>query len=328
MRVHQITTFYRYRSAYKLSIGDKILTHPLQTEWYDADIEAGFLARIEALVHAGDLDVAAEKLIEAMEGIDTDVINLCRKLHEDSIEISGWEEIGDAIAGYEGDPITAVHIVMSNEADLVFEDKNTRHDPVVEVAFYTDEQVAFSKLSRAELLTESLRDEPEWYGQSEDMEVYIEINGLGPLNTALLRHKRQYYFRDSAHTLDAAEGLASDIVPLPYIEYRLAAMLRAVRYHQAVKSLLDEYGLYRDIPVIAGMFNMRLEIGSVYIPKTARVIEIAKAPKLAIKIKRTFEEEPAKEILGSTLRQRANAEPITEVVKVGFFRRLFGGRAA
>jgi hypothetical protein len=290
------------------------LTHPLQTEWYDADVEASFLSQIEALVHAGDLDVAAEKLLEAMEGIDTPLLEMCRNLSEDSVEISGWEEIGDAIVGY--------------EADLVFEDKSTRHDPLVEVAFYTDEQLAFSKLSRTELLTESLRDEPEWYGESEDIEVYLELNGLGALNTDLLRHKRQYYFRDSTHVLDAAEGMASDIVPLPYIEYRLAAMFRAVRYHQAVKSLLDEYGLYRDIPVIVGMFNMRLEIGSVYIPKTARIVEIAKAPKLAIKIKRNMEEEEVPEIAGSVLRQRVVSSEPDEEKRPGFFRRLFGRKAA
>jgi hypothetical protein len=296
------------------------LTHPLQSEWYDAGVEANFLKQIEALVHAGDLDIAADKITEAMEGIETPVMEMCRNLTEESVEISGWEEIGDAIAGYEGDPITAVHLVMSNEADLVFEDKNIRHDPVVEVAFYTDAQMAFSKLSRTELLSESLQEEPEWYGQSEDIEVYLELNGLGALNTELLRHKRQYYFRDSAHVLDTAEGMAADIVPLPYIEYRLAAMFRAVRYHQAVKSLLNEYGLYRDIPVIVGMFNMRLEIGSVYIPKTARRVELAKAPKLAIKIKRNMEEQEVAEVAGSSLRQRVSAEPEE---KIGFFRRLF-----
>jgi hypothetical protein len=304
------------------------LTHPLQIEWYDAEAEADFLSQIEAMIHAGDLDVAAEKLLETMDGIDTPLIEMCRELHEDSVEISGWEEIGDAIINYEGDPITAIHVVMSNEADLVFEDKSTRHDPEVEVVFYTDEKLAFSKLSRSEILAESLRDNPDWYGHSEDIEVYLELNGLGALNTDLLRHKRQYYFRDSAHVLDAAEGLASDIVPLPYIEYRLAAMFRAVRFHQAVKSLLNEYGLYRDIPVIVGMHNMRLEIGSVYISKTARVVEITKAPKLAINIKRNIEEAEVPEITGSVLRQRVVSSQPEPQQKVGFFRRLFARKAA
>ncbi len=296
------------------------MTHPLQSAWYDADVEAEYLRRIEAWVHAGDLDVAADRLIEDMEGIETPIIEMCRNLSEDSVEISGWEEIGDSIALFEGDPITAVHIVMSNPADLVFEDKTVRHDPELQVAFYTDEYLAFSSFNREQLLTECQRDEPEWYGQTEDIEVYLELNGLGALNTELLRHKRQYYFRDSAHVLDAAEGLASDIVPIAYVEYRLAAMLRAVRFHQAVKTLLDEYGLYKDIPVIAEMYNMRLDIGSVYIPKTAKIIEFAKAPKLAINIKRQIEfEEP--DVVVKSVRQMISSEP--EEKKVGFFRRLF-----
>ena len=233
----------------------------MQTIWFDADAEAEYLSQIVALVHAGDLDVAADKLLEDLADIATPVGDLCRDLTEDAVEICGWEEIGDSIAQYEGDAITAVQIVMSNEADLVFEDKNLTHDPLVEVVFYSDEHLAFSTLSREDLLAECLKEDAEWVGQSEDVEVYLEINGLGQLNTALLRHKRQYFFRDQMHTLDAAQGLAADIVPLPYIEFRLAAMLRAVRYHQAVKDLLDGYGLYGNIPVIVGMYNMQVEIG-------------------------------------------------------------------
>jgi hypothetical protein len=296
------------------------MTHILQSAWYNADVEAAYLRQIETWVHAGDLDVAADRLIEDMAGIETPILELCRNLNEESVEISGWEEIGDAIALYEGAPITAVHIVMSNEADLVFEDKSVRHDPILQVAFYTDEHLSFSKLSRDQLLAESKREDAEWYGQSEDIEVYLEVDGLGALNTALLRHKRQYYFRDSAHVLDAAEGLAADIVPLAYVEYRLAAMLRAVRFHQAVKSLLDEYGLYKDIPVIAEMYNMRLDIGSVYIPKTAKIIEFAKAPKLAINIRRNLDEIQPEPVIKS-IRQMITVEP--EAPKLGFFRRLF-----
>ena len=298
------------------------MTHPLQTTWFNADAEADYLRQITALVHAGDLDVAADKLLDDLADIPTPVGDLCRDLTEDAVEICGWEEIGDSIAQYEGDPITAVHIVMSNEADLVFEDKSLTHDPLVEVAFYSDEHLAFSTLSRDELLTESLKEDAEWYGQSEDVEVYLEINGLGQLNTALLRHKRQYFFRDQMHTLDAAQGLAADIVPLPYIEFRLAAMLRAVRYHQAVKDLIDGYGLHGNIPVIVGMYNMQVELGSVYIPKTAKVVELAKVPKLAITIKRNTE-EPVAEISGSGLRQRMTAEPEE---RPSFWRRLFGRR--
>ncbi len=298
------------------------MIHDFQKTWFDAEVEAAYLAQVMAWVHAGDLDIAAEKLFEDLAEFDTPVGEICRALSEDSVELSGWEEIGDSIAQYEGDPITAVHIVMSNEPDLVFEDKSITHDPMVEVAFYTDEFLKFSELSREQLLAESLTEEPEWFGQTEDIEVYLEINGLGALNTALLRHKRQYFFRDEMHVLDEKQGLAADTVPLPYIEYRLAAMLRAVLYHQAVKGLLDGYGLSGNIPVIVGMMNMRLEIGSVYIPKAAKAVTLIKVPKLAVSIKRNMEEEKP-DISGSSLRQNLSEEPEK---KVGFFRRLFGRR--
>ncbi len=299
------------------------MEHHLQRSWADAAQEAAYLQRIEALVHAGDLDQAAEIILADLADIDTPLADMCRNLSEDAVDLSGWEEIGDAVVQYEGEPVTAVHILMTNEADLVFEDTSIRHEPVIQVAFYSDEFLAFSALGREELLAESLREDiPDWYGQGEDIEVYLEINGLGALNTALLRHKRQYYFRDQMHVLDAANGLASDIAPLLYIEFSLAAMLRAVRYHQAVKSLIDGYGLYGNLPVLVGMHNMKQELSSVYVSKTAKVVHITKAPKLAVTIKRNVE-EVAVEVSGSSLRQQYAQEP---EVKVGFWRRLFGRR--
>jgi len=304
------------------------MTHPLQTAWFDESAEAEYLVQVEAFIHAGDLDIAAQRILDDLEEFETPIAEMCRNMTEDMVEISGWEEIGDSIAQFEGEePITAAHIMMSNEDDLVFEDKSVVHHPDVEIILYTDEHLEFSKLSRAQLLAESLKSDPHWFGLAEDIEVYLEMNGLGELNTALLRHKRQYHFRDSQHVLDEAEGLAADIVPLPYIEFRLAAMLRAVRYHQAVKGLLDGYGLSGRIPVIVGMHNMKVEFTSVYVPKEAKVIEQAKTPKLAVTIKRNMEEEEP-DMTGSLLRQKLAAEAPEDEEQRGFFRRFFGGRKA
>jgi hypothetical protein len=297
------------------------MEHHLQKAWADADVEAAYLQRIESMVHGGDLDAAAEILLADLATLGTPLSEMCCEISEEAVDIAGWEEIGDAIVQYEGEPITAVHVVMSNDADLVFEDKSLTHQPLIEVVFYSDEILAFSAMERDDLLAESLRtDEPEWYGKGEDIEVYLEINGLGQLNTALLHHKRQYYFRDQMHVLDEANGLAADTAPLPYIEYRLAAMFRAVRYHQAVKSLIDGYGLYGNLPVIVGMHNMRLEIGSVYVAKASNVVQFAKTAKLSVTIKRNMEEAPP-EFVGINLRQKLVHE-VEE--KPSFLRRLFG----
>lgn len=300
------------------------MDHPLQKAWADEQAEKDYFNRIEGMIHSGDLDAAAEILLDDLARIDSPLAEMCRNLSEDAVDIAGWEEIGDAIAQYEGDPITAVHIVMSNAPDLVFEDKDRTHEPEVEVVFYSDEHLPFSTLTRDELLAESLRgEEASWYGQNEDVEVYLEINGLGPLNTALLRHKRQYYFRDQMHVLDEVNGLEAGTAPWLYVEYCLAALLRAVRYHQAVKSLIEGYGLRDNVPVIVGMHNMRVNMGSVYMAKASNVVSIAKTAKLAVTIKRSMEEIPV-EVSGSSLRQRIQADQVEE--KPSFLRRLFGRR--
>jgi hypothetical protein len=294
--------------------------HYLQKLWFVADAEAEYFRRIEVLVHRGDLDAAAEILLGDLALLETPLAEACCELGEDEVDISGWEEIGDAIAVFEGEPITAVHIVMSNDADLVFEDKDRTHDPDVEVVCYTDEHLEFSALDREALLDESLREDPKWYGQSEDVEVYLELNGLGKLNTALLRHKRQYYFRDQMHVLDEVNGLDAIKAPVLYVEYCLAAMFRVVRYHQAVKALVEGYGLRGNLPVIVGMHNMKPAFGSVYMATASNVVQIAKPAKLTVKIKRNMEEAPV-DVSGSILRQQIVIEP---EAKPGFLRRLFG----
>jgi hypothetical protein len=189
--------------------------------------------------------------------------------------------------------------------------------------FYSDEHLAFSEMSRDEILAASLEEDESWWGRGEDMEAYLEINGLSQLNTALLHHKRQYYFRDQMHILDEKNGLAADTAPLLYVEFRLASMLRAVRYHQAVKALVEGFGLRKNVPVLVGMHNMKPEISSVYMAKSAAVVELTKTAKLAVTIKRNMEEIP-QEFSGSSLRQRVLVEAEDE--KPGFFRRLFGRR--
>jgi hypothetical protein len=298
------------------------MAHPLQTDWYDENVEKIYAQKIEAMVHVGDLDAAAEKLLADIAQLDTPIADMCRALTAEKVRIEGWDEIEEAIVNFEGDPITAVHIVISNESDLVFEDKSLTQEPLLEVVFYTDEYQEFSALSRQELLDESLREMPDWYGASEDIEAYLEITGFGSLNTALIQHKRQYFFRDSVHILDEKSGLAGESLPVAYVEFCLAAMFRAVRYHQAVKAQVDAHGLPDNVPVIAGMFNMKPAIGSVYVPTTQKVVEVAKVAKLAVVIKRNMEDAPL-EVAGSSLRQFITMEPEE---RPGFFKRLFARR--
>jgi hypothetical protein len=299
------------------------MTHPLQHAWASAAGEQDYARTITAMIHGGQLEGAAAKLLGDLAAIESPLATLCRSLTPDSLNISGWDDISTAVAHFEGDPVTAVHLVMSNPTDLVFEAKGEAYDPVVEVAFYTDANLPFSTLSPEQLLAESLAPSPDWYGQSEDIEVYAEIIGFADLNTALLRHKTQYFLRSQDDEAEAEDA------PLAYVEFTLASLFRAVRFHQAVKRELDAHGLARNVPVIAGMDNMRASIGSVYYPERLQEAAVAEVATLSLAIKPRLDEiSLVGEPTGSSLRRRIvfDAPPEEAVVppeKLGFFKRLF-----
>jgi hypothetical protein len=298
------------------------MTHQLQQAWANASTEQDYARTITAMIHGGQLDGAAAKLLGDLAMIDSPLAALCQALTPDTLTIGGWDDISTAIAHFEGDPVTAVHLVMSNPTDLVFEAKSDAYDPILEVAFYTDANLAFSTLSPEQLLAESLAPSPDWYGQSEDIEVYAEIAGFADLNTALLRHKTQYFLRSQD------DGAEAEVAPLGYVEFTLASLFRAVRFHQAVKAELDAQGLAGNVPVIAGMDNMRASIGSVYYPETLQEIAVAEVATLSIAVKPRLDEiliagDPS----GSSLRRRivfdAPEETVVSPEKLGFFKRLF-----
>ena len=297
------------------------MTHPLQHAWANAAAEQDYARTITAMIHGGQLDGAAAKLLGDLAAIDTPLSALCQALTLDTLSISGWDDVSTAIAQFEGDPVTAVHLIMSNPTDLVFEAKTDAYDPILEVAFYTDANLEFSALSPEQLLAESLAPSPDWYGQSEDIEVYAEITGLADLNTTLLRHKTQYFLRSQE------DGAEAEAAPLGYVEFTLASLFRAVRFHQAVKTELDLHGLAGNVPVIAGMDNMRASIGSVYYPEQLREVAVAEVAALSITIKPRLDAIVlAGEPSGSSLRRRIvfdTDEPVLPPEKLGFFKRLF-----
>ncbi len=297
------------------------MTHPLQNAWANPAAEQDYARTITAMIHSGQLDGAAAKLLGDLAAIDSPLADLCELLTPDAITLSGWDDISTAIAQFEGDPVTAVHLIMSNPTDLVFEAKTDAYDPLIEVAFYTDAHLKFSALSPEQLLAESLAPSPDWYGQSEDIEVYAEIIGFADLNTALLRHKTQYFLRSQD------DGAKAELAPLGYVEFTLASLFRAVRFHQAVKAELDAHGLAGNVPVIAGMDNMRASIGSVYYPEVMKTVAVAEVATLSIAVKPRHDELPPREPSGRSLRRRIVFDTPEDIIapreKLGFFKRLF-----
>jgi hypothetical protein len=301
------------------------MTHILQETWFDAAVEQAYVAAIRGLIEAGRLDAAQKRLLADIADLGSSLAPMCAAL-PDKIAIDGWEALTELLDEYEGEPITAAHFLLYNPPDLAFEDRDTVFEPQLDVALYSDEHFAFSKADRDSLFAEVQLPDRPWYGMGEDFEAYLEINGMGAFNTALLRHKRQYHFRDQQHALDAMTGENPDLVPLLYIEFVMCALLRAVLFHQAVKAQLDTIGLPGNIPAIVSMDNMKFDISTVYAPKVhVEKAAIKPVADLVIPIKRSVL-PPIEEVRVVSLRQSISQEPEE---KPGFFKRLFGfGRRA
>jgi hypothetical protein len=301
------------------------MQHPLQKAWVNVADEQDYVRAIEAMVHDGQLDAAAARLTQDISTIGGPVADLCRNIAQENTILEGWDDLNTAISQYEGDPITAVHIIVSNAADLVFEAKSDLYEPIVDVAYYSDAHLAFSALSRDEILAESLTHAPAWYGQSEDIEAYLDFKGLAPLNTALLRHPTQYFLRPQVGEPAISEA------PIAYVTYVLASLFRAICVHKAIKTRLDQDGVTGNIPVIVGIDNIRHAIGSVYQSQVAYATAAPEVASLALKIKpREIEVSP--EISGTSIRRRLaeqaanDGEDEEPTAPVGLIKRLFGRR--
>lgn len=316
--------------------------HSLQTTFASAEGEEAWCADLRALFEAGQLDRAEAVLQTALEGLEGDMAAACRNASRAAVVLTGWPELIEAITLHEGDPVTGVTLAVSNELDLAFE-KGQLHHPYLMLGIYTDEGYAFTRASRADLLAQCHSECPEWAGHDEDIEVYLDIEGLDALNTLLLHHKQRFFIRDGD----------PDQAPLRYVEFVLGCWWRALRFHQAVATEYALHGLPGMVPVVSGMVEMRPEVVAVHGRPEAGAVPSAPAPVAAAPepvrelvmaeaeaeapvremafasldfIPRKVVEE-VKEFTGSDLRRRLTENapaPEVEEKKPGFFARLFG----
>ena len=296
--------------------------HPLQQIFLTPEGETAWEAELRAKFEAGALDDVHAVLEEALEQLDSELGRMCLATGPEAVAISGWEELVEAIKDHEGDPISGVTLAVANEADRAFE-KGQLHHPYMMLGLYTDEPFDFSAAGEQELLDQAKAEEgPEWAGYDEDIEVYLDLEGLDRLNTALLHHKQRHFFRD---------GRPSE-APLRYVEYVLGCWWRALLFHQAIASESAIHGLPGGIPVIAGTVEMRPEIVTVHgigarTVEKAREVEVKPAaPIIAADFiqLRTIEEEV--ELTGAHLRRKVQetGQEDDPEPRRGFMARIFG----
>jgi hypothetical protein len=290
------------------------MTHRLQAAFNTAQGEASYVDALAALIEAGQLDAADAILTADLAGLDSDLARRCVETPRTSVVLSGWEALVEAVSVYQGDPITCIAIGMGNDADLVF-DRDVLHVPFLTLGFYADGPFAFSSATRDSLLAQCKTPDPAWSDTEEDIEVYLELEGLAEINTALICHKHCFFFRDD-DTIEA---------PAAYVEQVLVGWFRALRFHQAVAAEMDDAGLPGGIPAISGIFGMRPDIATVHYPERSIAVEVPQVASLVIKPKPREAEVVAK-VSGPDLRRRLVAQVPVEPVKQGFLARIFATR--
>lgn len=232
------------------------MTHPLQTTFATAAGQAAWEEKLRDLFERRELAQAERVLRRALIATRGEMMDLCRRTTLDRVEITGWAELVEAVALHEGAPVTGATIALGTELDPG-SGRETAHGPFMMLGLYTDEAWHWSSARSDEALEQCREESPAWAGQDEDIEAFLEIEGLDAINTALVHHPYRDFIRE--------DGPAS-LAPLGHVEFVLGCWWRALRFHQAVAVQLDRHGLRGPIPVISGLIGMHPEVVSVHWP--------------------------------------------------------------
>lgn len=300
--------------------------HPLQIKFLEPAGERAWVEEMRALLSDGRVLEADARLASEIGGFDGALARLCRATHVGDVSLEGWDDLLPILEEWEGPPITAITLGLTNSPDLVFEAGRT-HDPELLLGLYSDEGFPFSRSSKAEVLLECGKDLPAWSGAEEDVEFYCTISGLAELNTALIQCKHRRFLRDGR---DGVEGRA----PGGYVEFVLGCWLLATRFLQATERAISDFGLPAGCRLIAGTLEVNADFISLVAPSgfpgraPTSAAPGAEPAFAALTMKPWLpREDPTADARtnGPTLRQRlkpAEPEPAAPAER-SFFARLF-----
>ena len=229
--------------------------HPLQIQFLEEEGERAWIEQLRTLLAAGRTAEADARLSAELEGLGGNLAAVCRATPADAVALSGWEDLLPVLAEWEGPPITAITLGLTNEPDLVFE-AGRAHPPELLLGLYSDDAHPFSTAETDALLAECAAEAPAWIGHEEDVEFYCEVTGLAELNTALIGCKHRHFLRDGR---DGVEGRA----PGGYVEYLLGCWLRTTRFLQAVEAAVAAHGLPPGCRLIVGAVEVNADLVTV-----------------------------------------------------------------
>jgi hypothetical protein len=286
--------------------------HPLQLRFLEADGERAWVEELRGLLAAGQTTAADARLSAELQGLGGSLAELCRGTPADAVALSGWEDLLPVLAEWEGPPITAITLGLTNPPDLVFE-AGRAHQPELLLGLYSDDAHPFSTAEPDALLAECAAEAPAWIGHEEDVEFYCEVTGLAELNSALIGCKHRHFLRDGR---DGVGGRA----PGGYVEYVLGCWLRTIRFLQAVEAAVAAHGLPPGCRLIVGAVEMNADLVAVLGSggRSSRGRRPAKSePSFAtLRVKPwTPRAEPvaATAAAGPSLRQRLQTAPSSEI---------------
>jgi hypothetical protein len=306
--------------------------HPLQLTFLEEAGELAWIAQTQALLTAGQSAEAHSRLASELAGFDGKLAQLCNGIDPAEVAIEGWDDLLPILAEWEGPPVTAITIGITNPPDLVFE-AGVEHRPDLLINLYSDEAFEFTRRTKAELLAECESDMPPWIGGEEDVEFYCTISGLDALNTALIQCKHRHFLRDGR---DGVAGRA----PGGYVEYQLASWFMATLFREAVERAITDHGLPQGCRPIAGSVDMNADFACVlgsdqaFAPKRESTARTGEAAYASLTLKPWVpRDDPEAQPAATTLRQRIQSvepepEPQPEAESAprpGLFARLFGG---
>lgn len=296
---------------------------PLQITFLEAAGEEAWVANLRGLLAAGRAAEADALLAADLAPFDGALARLCKATSAGDGLLSGWEDLLPILAEWEGPPITAITLGLTNQRDLVFEGGEAS-EPDLMLGLYSDDAFPFSAASKADLLAECGKELPAWFDAEEDVEFHLTFSGLAALNTAIINCMHRYFLRDGR---DGVEGRA----PGGYVEFVLASWLLATRFLQAAERAVSDKCIPEGCRLITGTIGTNADFVAILGPEQPSIAASARPapaqPGFATLSMKPWvpREDPTADLANArTLRQRISAtEPVAEPSR-GLLARLFG----
>jgi len=294
---------------------------PLQIAFLEAAGEAAWAANMRSLLAAGRVDEADALLTAELAGFDGALARMCKATTAADVLLSGWEDLIPILEEWEGPPITAITLGLTNQRDLVFEG-GAVGEPDLMLGLYSDDSYSFSSASNAELLAECGQDLPAWVDGEEDVEFHLTFSGVAQLNTTLINWKHRYFLRDGR---DGVEGRA----PGGYVEFILANWLLATRFLQAAKRAVSEDCLPASCRLIVGTIGINADFVTILGPEPTVAVSATRAapaePNFAtLTVKPWVPREDPTAGPGAAHTLRRQIQSVEPVASPGLLARLFG----